>query len=127
MPLALVVPGFAAAWPRPHDGCGKVTLDLHNIYDRSEEIEPALRPIIKQTTGNAPVVSSTAGIQRVERTTTAGVMPGRLRPTTNAGCLPSGLRRWHDLKPCSGRENRRFKIISPLKVAEPPFSTTSVR
>jgi hypothetical protein len=106
MPLALVVPGFAAAWPRPHDGCAKVTLDLHNIYDRSEEIEPALRPIIKQTTGNAPVVSSTAGIQRVDRTTTAGVMPRRLRPTTNAGRLPSGLARRRDL--------RRIKVLGRI-------------
>ena len=48
--------GFAAAWPRPHDGCGKVTLDLHNIYDRSEEIERALRPIIKQTVAKKALI-----------------------------------------------------------------------
>jgi hypothetical protein len=33
-----------------------VTLDLHNIYDRSEEIERALRPIIKQTVAKKALI-----------------------------------------------------------------------
>ena len=33
-----------------------MTLDLHNIYDRSEEIERALRPIIKQTVAKKALI-----------------------------------------------------------------------
>ena len=52
-------------------------------------------------------------------------MHGRLRPTTNAGCLSSGLGRMARPQAVLRKQNRRFKIICALEVEGPLFSTTS--
>jgi hypothetical protein len=57
----------------------------------------------------------------MERTATAAVMPGRVRPTTNAGGLTNGA--WVMARPQAllRTRNRLFKIIYPLEVEEPLF------
>src|SRR6185437_1716501 len=74
------------------------------------------------TTRNTPAASSTAGIQRLERNTTAVVMPGRLRPTHSAGCFSK--RAWAMARPpilVPKAKNRNFKIICPaLRSAASP-------
>ena len=53
---------LAAAVPWQHDGCVKLKLDLHDIYNRGEEIERALRGIIEEAVAKkAPLVEIIPG------------------------------------------------------------------
>jgi dsDNA-specific endonuclease/ATPase MutS2 len=53
---------LAAALPGQHDGCVKLKLDLHDIYNRGEDIERALLAIIDEAAAKkAPLVEIIPG------------------------------------------------------------------
>ena len=54
--------GLAAAWPGRHDDGVKLKLDLHDIYNRGEDIERALLAIIDEAAAKkAPLVEIIPG------------------------------------------------------------------
>jgi DNA-nicking Smr family endonuclease len=55
-------PGWADHSPRGHDGPVKLKLDLHDIYNRGDEIDRALRSIIDEAVAKkAPLVEIIPG------------------------------------------------------------------
>jgi dsDNA-specific endonuclease/ATPase MutS2 len=54
--------GLAVIPPRKHDGSVKLKLDLHDIYNRGDEIERALRSVVEEAVAKkAPLVEIIPG------------------------------------------------------------------